>query len=363
MKFYIKLSLVILVASLLISAGFVLAKSTSSGLVSVNSPTPTPTTTPEFVKIFYYRDGKRSRASYEKNIKYFDVIAPQSYGVNALGELKGGLEDDFVNLARKNGVKIMPLVTNSSFSESILNKILGDTVIQDKIIKAMVAEGKKQNYWGWQFDFEQMKSDRRDQYSAFVKRAYPEFKKNNLVFSVAVIAQTSLNPDDYPNNLWQRVIGAYDYKILGANSDFLSIMSYDQPASGGPVASIDWVKKVVSFSISQVPASKLSLGIPFYFWKWEDKTGKLMDIGGYGRIDELFKYPKQIIKKGWSPTYQVAWVNYVQQKKVYTAWYEDYISFSYKIDLALTFKMHGFSAWALGLEDPDIYKLIQAQGI
>lgn len=312
----------------------------------------------DFIKLFYYREGKRSWESFQKNVKTIDVIAPQSYGVNALGELKGGLNDEFLSLARKNKVKIMPLVTNSNFSEAILITILEDTSVQDKIIEAMIKEGKKENYWGWQFDFEQMKADRRTQYTAFVKRAYPEFKKNNLVFSVAVIAQVSTDPADYPNNLWHRVIGVYNYQELGANSDFLSIMSYDQPGSGGPVASLDWVKKVVRFAIGQVPAEKLSLGIPFYYWKWDDKTGKLVDIGTYWRIDELFQYPKQIIKKGWSPTYQVGWVNYVLAKKKYTAWYEDYRSFDRKIDLALLFKMHGFSAWALGQEDPAIHKVI-----
>ncbi len=317
----------------------------------------------DFIKLFYYRDGERAWESFQKNVKSIDVIAPQSYGVRADGVLKGGLKDEFLSLVRANKVKIMPLLTNSGFSQKDVHDILDNPDIQDKIIQAMVAEGKKQNYWGWQFDFEQMTAEYRDKYSAFVKRAYPEFKKNNLVFSVAVISQTSLDPNAYPNNLWQRVIGVYDYKALGANSDFLSIMSYDQPASGGPVASLDWVKQVVRFAISQVPPAKLSLGIPFYYWKWDDSTGKLVDIGTYRRIDELFKYPKQIIKKGWNPTYQVGWVNYTQSKKTYTAWYENSQSFSRKIDLALLFKMHGFSAWALGQEDPDVHSVIATRKI
>jgi len=345
MKLTIKCLIVVFVLMVIVPIHFVVAATTKT----------------DFVKLFYYRDGKKALESYKKNIKSIDVIAPQVYGVNAVGELKGGLDYDFVKLAEDNDVKIMPLVTNSNFSETILDKILEDTAIQDKIIKAMVEEGKKVGYWGWQFDFEQMKSDHRDKYSAFVKRAYSEFKKNNLVFSVAVISQISLNPNDYPNNLWQRVIGVYDYKALGANSDFLSIMSYDQPASGGPVASLDWQKKVVRFAIGQVPAEKLSLGIPFYYWKWDDKTGKLVDIGTFGRIAELFQYPRQIIKKGWDPTYQVAWVNYTQAKKTYTAWYEDSQSFSRKVDLALLFRMHGFSAWALGQEDPDVHNVIKTR--
>jgi len=318
----------------------------------------------KLTKLFYYVEGKRAMASFQANAESIDVVAPQVYGANEKGELKGGPSDDFILFAQSKNIKIMPLVTNSSFSEQIMNKILEDKRVQDKIIDAMVEEGMKMGYWGWQFDFEQMKSDRRDQYSDFVKRAYPKFKKNNLKFSVAVIAQISENPDDYPNNLWQRVIGVYDYKKLGENSDFLSIMSYDQPASGGPVASLDWVKKVVRFAIGRVPNKKLSLGIPFYFWKWDKSTGKLVDIGGYGRVNDLFKYStSQIIKKGFDPVFQVAWVQYWQKKKIYTAWYENSQSFARKVELAYMYRMHGFSAWTLGLEDPEVHKVIKTKQI
>jgi spore germination protein YaaH len=67
-------------------------------------------------------------------------------------------------------------------------------------------------------------------------------QKNNLKLSVAVIAQVSENPDDYPNNLWQRIIGVYDYSRLSFSSDFISIMSYDDPNSIGPVAGYAWLR-------------------------------------------------------------------------------------------------------------------------
>lgn len=317
----------------------------------------------DFTKIFYYTNGKKSFDSFQKNAKHIEVIAPQVYGVNAAGDLKGGPTKEFMAVAKKYKVKIMPLVVNSNFSKDTLEKILDDQSIQDKIIRQMVEEGTKMGYLGWQFDFEQMTSDKRDKYTAFVRRAYPEFKKAGQLFSVAVIAQYSLNPADYPKNLWYRVIGAYDYKELGKSSDFLSIMSYDQADSDGPVASLPWVKKVIRFAIGQVPPSKLSLGIPFYFWKWDAKTGKMVDIGGYGRIAELSKNDKQVVKWGWDPEHQVPFVDYFKNQKKYTAWYENSKSFSRKVDLAMLYKLHGFSAWTLGLEDPKIYPYLKERAI
>lgn len=331
-------------------------------IAAVSSPVLALAETDDFTKIFYYTEGKKSFASFKEHAASIDVIAPQAYGANAAGKLSGSLSADFLQVANDNGVKIMPLVVNSNFSSSTLDKLLHDRQAQYKLIDAMVAEAKKNNYWGWQFDFEQMTADRRDLYSAFVKRAYPIFKKNNLVFSVAVIAQHTLDPQAYPKNLWWRVIGAYDYKVIGQNSDFVSIMAYDQPDSVGPVASLDWVEKVVHFAVSQMSNKKISLGIPFYFWKWDNTTGKLVDIGGYGRMAELTT-SQQVNTWGWDTVLQVAFVNYTKAGNKYTAWYENAQSFQSKLQLAQDKKLAGFSAWALGLEDPKIYEVIKTSGL
>lgn len=315
-----------------------------------------------FTKIFYYTEGTKSFASFQKNAKNIEVVAPQVYSVNEIGELTGGLSAEFLIIARTNQVKIMPLLVNSQFSQDTLHQILDNPAVQDKIIAQMITEAKEFNFIGWQFDFEQMTDEYRDKYSAFARRAYPEFQKNDLLFSVAVIAQYSLNPSDYPRDLWHRVIGAYDYKELGKNSDFISIMTYDQADSSGPVAELPWVKKVVRFATGQVPANKISLGIPFYFWKWNTATGKLVDIGGYGRIDELAK-SNQAMKWGWDSELQVAFVDYFRDRKKYRAWYENAKSFSRKVDLASLYNLHGFSAWTLGLEDPKIYPYLKERAL
>ena len=125
----------------------------------------------------------------------------------------------------------MPLVTNGNFSRGIYQAILNDPAKQDLAIKSIVDEAKKNGYLGWQFDFEQMDASYRDKYSSFAGKTAEDLKKNNLVFSVAVIAQVSSNPNDYPNDLWQKTIGVYDYAALAANADFISVMSYDDPES------------------------------------------------------------------------------------------------------------------------------------
>jgi spore germination protein len=186
---------------------------------------------------------------------------------------------------------------------------------------------------------------------------HEEFKKNNLILSIAVIAQVSEKPEDYENNLWQNLIGVYDYKTLAENSDFVSVMAYDDPESRGPVAEMSWLKRALEHSLKLIPASKLSLGIALYYWKWDDKTGKLVETGGRKGINNVLKKYKYVYH--YSAKHEVPYLTYKVKGRPYTLWYENAKSVKKKFDLIKKYKLHGFSAWALGLELTNIYPQIR----
>ncbi len=318
-------------------------------------------TTASYTRIFYYQEGKNAKVSFKANLNSIDIVAPQTYSFKASGNLIGSVNFEILKLAKENSIKVMPLVTNGSFGQESLKTILNNPAKQDIAIALLVGEAKKYNYYGWQLDFEQMDLSYRDKFSSFVKKFGDAMKKEGLASSVAVIAQVSENPNDYPKNLWQRIIGVYDYKSLANSTDFISLMSYDDPESKGPVARYSWMQEVVAHSLTLIPAEKLSLGIPFYYWKWADATGKLISIGGYSGIKTTLKAYK--VTKGYSEVEQAPFIKYTKAKKKYTIWYEDGRSIAKKIDLIAINNLHGFSAWALGLESPEVQKMIASKGL
>jgi len=311
----------------------------------------------DYLRIFYFRDGRLARESLFAHPNSIDVLAPQSYSFNSSGKFLGGINATVLSFAKKNKIKIMPLVTNGNFSKAGYQAILDDPVKQDLAIKSLVDEAQKKGYWGWQLDFEQMDVSYRDKYSAFAGKTFEALKKNNLVFSVAVIAQVSDNPNDYPNDLWQKTVGVYDYAALAASADFISVMSYDDPESEGPVVEYSWLKRVLDYSLKLIPNKKLSLGIPLYYWQWDNETGARVGIGGRQGIYNVFN--KYKVSTYYSADMEAAYLTYWRGAKQYTIWYENAQSVTKKVELIKRYRLHGFSAWALGLELPSIFNVVK----
>lgn len=306
------------------------------------------------VRLFYYRHSERAYDSFKKNYKSIDVLAPQVHTIDAAGNLAGEIPKKVLKLAKRRGVEVIPLVTNGAFDRTASHAFLDDVAAQDKAIAAMVKEANKLNYAGWQIDFEQMNDTYRDKFSAFVERAAQAFKKDDLSLSVAVIAKISETPEDYPNDLWKKLIGVYDFEALAESSDFISLMSYDEPFKTGPVSPKPWLERVVAHALTKIPAEKLSIGIPLYYWEREDATNRIMEIGGANGVKIAKKARGS--KEGFDANMGTAFIKYVVDGTERTLWYENPKSIATKLELVDLHNAHGFSAWALGLETPETHR-------
>ncbi len=310
-----------------------------------------------YERLFYFRDTKAGRQSLFAYWNSIDVFAPQSYAFDDQGNLTGSLDPQVLSFAKRVGLKIMPLVTNDGFSKNAAHALLDNPAQQTIAIQQLIDEATKNGYQGWQLDFEQMDASYRDRFSAFVGNFSAALRAKGLVSSVAVVAQISENPVDYPNNLWQKLIGVYDYAALGRAADFVSVMSYDDPESIGPVARQAWLADVLAWSMARIPKNKISLGIGLYYWQWNVTSGARVGIGGYEGIKLADK--KHYLSWRYSATEQAPYASYWSRGMQYIIWYENGRSIAKKITLITKYKLRGFSAWALGLEVPSVYQGIR----
>lgn len=309
------------------------------------------------VKLFYYVDNDNAFNSLKANAKRIDIIAPQSYNVDEFGILKGKIPDRVGEVSKKYKIKIMPLVVNKQFSQDKIHSVLTSDLAQNAAILNMIAEAKIHGYIGWQFDFEHISSVDKELYASFVERAGKEFRNSGLKFSVAVAAIDDKSETEYPELSWLNWSGAFDYARIGAAADFVSIMTYDQPFSPGPTATLPWMENIMRYAITQIPASKISLGIPAYTWHWYDGTTEFVGTGGYKKIGDRLK-EKRYTEIGYDATLGTPWMRYEKDNVLYKAWYENSKSFVTKTALVNKYKLNGYSMWVLGLEDPKIWSNI-----
>lgn len=316
---------------------------------------------PTYERLFYFRESKRARESFFAYPAYIDIFAPQAYSLTGDGKLVGKVAQDLLDFAKKRGIKVMPLVVNKTFNRAHATDLLDDETKQTDAIAALVTEARQKGYWGWQADFEQMDLSYRDKYSKFVDKFGRAMKANSLISSVAVIAQVSEKPEDYPRDLWLKLIGVYDYRALASSTDFLSVMSYDDPESKGPIARYSWLKRVLAHTLTLVPKEKVSLGLGLYYWQWNDATGKRVGIGGHeGILNVLNKY-RVVQYYHWGD--EAPYLSYRRKGTPHLIWFENKQSVKKKLQLITDSKLRGFSAWALGLESPSVYQAIPLSNI
>jgi spore germination protein YaaH len=317
------------------------------------------TTSPFGERIFYYSTLKSNVADFIAHEKDIDIIAPQTYEITAGLTASGTVPTDLYQAAQTAHVKVMPLIANHNFSQSIMRGLLASSTAQTALTSFLVSEAQTKGYIGWQFDFEHIASSDRDLFSAFVIKATAALHAHGLILSIAVVAQAPGSASsDTSSSFYKNWSGAYDYASLASSTDFISLMTYDDPDSKGASAPLPFVKSVLNNILTQVPPSKISLGIPLFYWGWNTANPpvRLNSGGTYAAAMQRAKdYPSF---QGFNSSIGVPWIIYKLGQKIYIIWYENVQSFKLKASLINTYHLRGFSAWVLGNEDPAIWNVL-----
>ena len=314
--------------------------------------------------LFYTVDNEQCFQSFAANIRSIDIVGPQCYKFDEYGTMWGSIDQRILDLSRKHNVRVMPLVVNAGFDQPSFHKLLHDPTAQEMAVQAMLDACRRHGLYGIQFDFENIHITDKDAFTEFYKKTADALHANGFAISIAAVPRTSdqIGPSDYHKWIFEYWRGAYDYKALAEIGDFISLMTYDQHThrtTPGPVAGFPWMEAVIAFILKEVPASKISLGLPFYSYRWYPSY---QDNQAYvwGRSLDYVE------AKGLADRYQARF-QWDEVEKVYVARYsnadlneyiylEDARSFQAKLGLVKKYGFRGISVWRLGHEDPDVWK-------
>ncbi len=308
---------------------------------------------PHKTVLIYYVNQPDALDSFRNHARDITIIAPQIYEMDEYGTVFETLNQEMIQIAKEHRVQVMPLVINARFNQPAMHTVLDDPKRSARAIRYLLFYCRKNKYYGFQFDYENISYTYRDKFTAFFKAAASEFHRHGYKLSVAVVGRSSDDPADYSAEGWQNWSGVYDYPKLGRYADFVSVMGYPQHSKAGeagPLAGYAWVQKIIDYTLGVIPPRKISLGVPLYYTRWSPSGGM---SGGYAELAE--KRSNNQAQENWSETDKSPWLEYTENGVRHVAWFENARSFGYKLRLLKAHHLAGFSAWRIGQEDPAIW--------
>lgn len=325
-------------------------------------------------RLFYYYDNPASWESLERNIDQISIVAPGAYSVDEDGIVWGEVDARVLRLARQHNVPVMPLVVNPGFNQETLTRFLNDPAAKRRAITTLVEESRRHGYHGIQVDFENLSINDRDAFTLFFRELATELHRGGHRISAAVVHRPDelAGPTQYHKWLFRNWRAGYDLKALGEIGDFISIMSYNQHTRRtppGPQHGMPWMREVIDYFRSQVPAEKLSLGIITGGMRWytsqEDRITPEMarsysNTLSYSQAMGLLDRYGATLR--WDDEQQSAYTFYSNGGTFEWIFLEDARSFAARVDLVEQYRLRGFSVWVLGPEDPAIWEHLRGRG-
>lgn len=262
------------------------------------------------------------------------------------GTLQGAHNPAIVDVAHRHGGKVHFRVANfagGDFSREVAHAVLTQPAARARAIESMLHILDAYHYDGVNIDLENVSPKDRTALTEFMRRLSRELRSRGKTLSIAVPGITR----DQPANDWN---GAFDLRALGAVSDAVIVMAYDEhwsTSAPGPVAALPWVEAVVQHTAREVGRDKLLLGIAFYGYDWPTR-GFAEGVSMREAVSRARRTKASIL---WDTEGQVPYYKSAGR----TVYFENATSIERKLALATRQKLAGVAAWRLGIELPEVW--------
>ena len=318
------------------------------------------------VVMAFYTDGEgeipSSKESMLKNAKIIDEISFFWYSFDGKGNVvpTGEVNLSLKDAAQKNKAKAYAVVhnlTKDGFDANLAHKVLANPTARNNLVQSLVKLTTKDGWDGIAVDIEKTPPGDRDNYSAFVNDLHKALKAKDKILNVSIPAKFV----DYPSDLWS---GAYDYAAIGKGADQVVLMTYDEHGTGtthGPIASHDWVDRVINYAVEQIPKEKIVMGLPVYSFDWgTDKPTKPAYLTYNQSLEQAKKHGVEVFYDGAE---QVPHYHYTASGIRHEVYLENSKSLGKKLEYAKGHELHGVAIWRLGMEDPSLWdKVLKTYG-
>ena len=295
-------------------------------------------------------DSAISHKSSSKDISLF------LYNIDKYGNLeiknKSLPEETIVKRVHLSGEKVYITITEEGNARDFVTMLKND--LQRKSLVDQIVT-KSKIYDGVDLDFEALQFSASDQEKKELKILYPEFVaelKDRLhldgkQLSVTVGARTGRED---PN--WS----VYDYQSLAVVSDQIKVMAYDYhnlSSAPGPLTSKAWIDDILSYMLSSIKPSKITIGLPTYGYRWGSDGSEVALTGE--QIKKILLTNNGTVTRDIdsnTPLY-----TYSVGKVTYRLYYVDDIFYISVLQSLRSNNVNQIALWSVGTEDESIWNL------
>lgn len=284
----------------------------------------------------------------DQTLPYLSELSVFSYGFTKEGELiPPELDESWMIKAAKDQntlpiLTLTPLDSSGSFNNVLVSVVVHDFKVQQRLILEVAQTVLAKGYGGVDLDFEYVLAEDRIAYAQFTARMTAVMNQFGYQVSVALAPKTSR---DQPGLLYE----GKDYLLLGQAANHVLLMTYEWGytySSPMAVAPVNMVQRVVEYALTEIPADKISLGIPNYGYDWplpyvKDVT-KAQSIGNVEAVQIAVDHGSEIF---FDPVAQTPYFRYWQYGILHEVWFEDVRSLRAKFQLIQKYGLRGPGYW------------------
>jgi len=291
-----------------------------------------------------------NRNIFNDTLPYLSSFQVFSYGFDTNGNLVPPVveEKDLIITGLEEAtvavLTLTPLTEAQSFDSNLITTLVQNEAVQDTLFQNLLVVMNEKGYVGINIDFENVRAEDRDLYTEFVRRCTEVMHEYGYQVSVALVPKTSAEQEGL---LYEGI----DYRALGEIADTVVLMTYEWGYTYGPpmaVAPLNRVREVVEYAITEIPRSKIMLGIPNYGYDWPlpfaEGTTQARTIGNVDAMQLAIRNDAEI---GYDEVAQTPYFNYTEGDVEHVVWFEDVRSLQAKFNLMKEYGLRGASYWQL----------------
>ena len=291
-----------------------------------------------------------SRWVLQQTLPFLSELLIFSYGFDTEGNLLPPALDDtwMIELAKIYQVKavltLTPLGRDGEFNNYLIQAVVNHKTAAQNLRSQLLAVMAEKGYRGLDIDFEYIKAEDRDGFTAFVAEATERMNALGYQVSVALAPKTSANQ---PGLLYE----GKDYRALGEAANHVLLMTYEWGYKYGPnmaVAPLNMVRRVLDYAVTEIPPEKIMLGIPNYGYDWplpfEQGVTEAVTIGNVEAVQIAIRNGAEI---QFDPVAASPYFRYWTEGTEHEVWFEDVRSLREKFALVMEYGLRGCGYWQI----------------